>query len=781
MPSEPEESTASADAAPPPAVSSEHEAERRAAEDRAPERHASRDGDERVTEQRREPSIPSPPPSLVPPTDTVRPPAMPEAPAATLASKGEGTDVARPSFRVPPAPVSRSLPPMPDVEPILEQAAAARAKQDWAAALEAYKKALFVIAKDEPKTQASIYASIAEVKLAQGKLRESETNFEKALVVNAKHMRSLDGLVTIATESKDWARVATARRRRAEALDDPDDKASELCMLAEVEEVRLGDVEKALATLEIASIHRPDDIGILIKLRDLYAATRAWSKLLAVLDDLVRISTDARHRGSFRFAQADLMLGRLREEPRGLAFLEMALDEDPQCDRALSALVAVRTRREEWAELAAVYERLVDRYAGLGDRDRAWEVCRKLGTLRRDRLLDGPGALEALRGAVELRPDDAETRAALAELYAAKGDRMAAIRELELTTTHAPLRAQTYRRLFEHHQRAQRPDRAWLVATCLEELGASDVAQDLVIEQFRPEGPIRPTTAVADAWWDELLSAGHGDPVVHDILLTVGDAAIALRLDELEAQKKLVALDPAKRQDKTSTASAVRTFVWAARALGVPLPDLYVLDAVPSGIAAVPARSPSTALGPTALSGRTVRELAFLAGRHLTYYRAAHYPLVFFPTLAELSALVLAAVCVVIPAITVPAAGVESRVADALAERLTEDQTAALEEIVARLDARGGRLDLLAWIRGVELTAARVGLLLAGDLRTASRLMKDETRTIGELTAETKRGDLLTFTASERYGVLRERMGVAIHTASISPADAPARGASEDT
>ena len=80
----------------------------------------------------------------------------------------------------------------------------------------------------------------------------------------------------------------------------------------------------------------------------------------------------------------------------------------------------------------AVYERLIDRYAGLGDRDRAWEVCRKLGTLRRDRLLDGPGALEALRGAVELRPDDAESRAALAELYAAKGDRTAAVRELEI-------------------------------------------------------------------------------------------------------------------------------------------------------------------------------------------------------------------------------------------------------------------------------------------------------------------------------------------------------------
>lgn len=716
-------------------------------------------------------SIAEAPPSLVPPVDTFRPPPRVASgrPLLSLASvegpNGDaGGDRLPRSPRRPSATIARSVPPMPDVEPILEQAAAACERKAWDAALEAYKKALFVIPKGEPKTQASIYASIGEVKLAQGKPREAETNFEKALVVHPKHLRSLEGLVTIAVDAKDWARVAEVRRRRADALEDADDKASELCVVADIEETRLGDLEKAAASLERAAVHRPGDIGILIKLRDLYAASRAWSKQLAVLDDLVRVSTTARHRGAFRFAQADVVLGRLREEPRGLALLEMALDEDPQCDRALSALIAVRTRREEWVELATVYERLVDRYAGLGDRDRAWEVCRRLGMLRRDRLLDGPGALEALRGAIELRPDDSETRASLAELYAAKGERATAVRELEIVTEHAPLRAQTYRRLFELHQRAQRPDRAWLAATCLEELGASDVAQDLVIEQFRPEGAIRPTTAVSDAWWDELLVAAGVDPIVSDVLLVVGDAAIALRLEELEAKRKLSPLDPAKRQDKASTASAVRTFVWAARALGVALPEIYALDAVPNGVAAVPARAPSMALGPTALTGPTVQQLAFLAGRHLTYYRPAYYPLVFFPTLAELSTLVLSAVRLVIPGISVPPSGDgESRVAEGLGERLTDEQKAKLEAIVARLDARGGRLDLLAWIRGVELTAARAGLLLAGDLRTASRLMSGETRAIGELSPEEKRGDLLAFCASERYGVLRERLGIAIH------------------
>jgi tetratricopeptide (TPR) repeat protein len=654
---------------------------------------------------------------------------------------------------------------MPEVGPILEEAAGFRQRKEWDNELDAYKRALFVLPAEATQVQASIYACIAEVKRVQQKPLEAETNYEKALTINPKHLRSIDGLIRLATKAKDWERLASARRRRADALDDPEEKTAELCIVADLEERRLKSVEKALASLEIALVHCPDDIGIMLKLRDYYTYTKQWPKLVDLFDDLVRISTHARHRGNFRFAQADAVLGRMREEPRGLAFLEMALDEDPQCDRALSALVAVRTRREEWPELAAIYERLIDRYAGLGDRERAWEVCRKLGILRRDRLLDGPGALEAMTGAVQLRPEDSETRAALAELLAAKGERAKAARELEVAAVAAPLRAQTYRRLYELHQRAQRPDRAWLAATCLEELGASDVAQELVIEQFRPEGPIRPTTGVKPLWWSELLAADGSDFLVDEIMATIGEAAIALRIEELEAKRKLGALDPAKKLDPKSTASVVRTFVWAARALGTPMPDLYALPDVPTGIAAVPNAVRSTALGTAVMSGRTVQELAFFAGRHLTYYRPEHYPLVFFPTLSDLSSLVLNALRLVIPGISVPPpAEGESKVKAELGGKLTPEQKKKLSEIVGRLDARGGKLDLFAWIRSVELTAQRAGLLLAGDLRIAMRLVKEEKRPLAELTVDDRRGDLLAYCASDRYANLRERMGASIHT-----------------
>ena len=686
-------------------------------------------------------------PSLVPPADTNAP--------------------QRKASRAPA--VSRSMPPLPAIEPVIASASEARNREQWDVALEHYKKALFLVDAADKASQASLYANVAEVKLAQGKPREAETNFEKALGVSPKHLRSIDALITLAESAKEWARVATYRKRRAEALEEEDDQTAELCRLADVYELELTDPRKAVRTLEAANTTHPGDMGILTRLERLYTSQRSWAKLITTLDELCNASTDVTARGAYRFAQADVVLGRLREEPRGLAFLELALDEDPQNDRALSALIAVRTRREEWAELAAIYERLIDRFAGALDRERAWEVCRKLGVLRRDRLLDGPGAIEAMRGAVELRKDDVETRAALAELYAAKGDRALAVSELETVALHSPLRAQTYRRLYDLHTRAQRPDRAWLVATCLEELGASDVSHELVIEQYRPDGPIRPTIAVEEPWWDECLRAPGADPIVCDVLRAIAMQAITLRTTELVAKKKLLALDPATKQDKASTASVVRTFVWAARALGIEAPDLYLRDDAVSGIAAIPAAVPSTGLGLSVRSGMTVQQLAFLAGRHLTYYRPEHYALVFFPTLAELSSLVLSAVRLVIPGISVPPPpDGDSKVTTDLGKGLSAENKKLLEDAVARLDERGGKLDLVSWIRHVELTATRTGMLLSGDLRVPMRMLADEKRAVSDLTTEKKRGDLLAFCASDGYGKLRERMGVAIHSGSLA-------------
>ena len=289
----------------------------------------------------------------------------------------------------------------------------------------------------------------------------------------------------------------------------------------------------------------------------------------------------------------------------------------------------------------------------------------------------------------------------------------------------------------------------------------------MLADQFRGEG--RPTAKLDEDSW-ALLRAPGADPVIEAISHTIAHAAVTVKLESLRAERKLVALDPARRkQPPESTATLVRTFAFVEPRARRPAPELYAHEAPhDSALLAVQAPAPSTVFGEAVMSGRKLSELSFLVARHLVYYRPEHYALLFYPTLPELTNLVLAAVKLARPELPVPTNPSSAALRRELAPHVTDAQKSALGVAVEQLDARGGKLDLATWIRGVELTANRAGMLLAGDLAPSLAATRGESRAIAELTFEDRRADLLAFTASRALADLRVRLGLAAR-ASLPP------------
>jgi hypothetical protein len=79
------------------------------------------------------------------------------------------------------------------------------------------------------------------------------------------------------------------------------------------------------------------------------------------------------------------------------------------------------------------------------------------------------------------------------------------------------------------------------------------------------------------------------------------------------------------------------------------------------------------------------------------------------------------------------------------------------------------------WIRSAELTAARAGLLLCGELKTAVASVRSQPHPAGRPTAERITGDLVAFCASRPHAELRAQF-IAPPGQSIPPA-ATARSA----
>jgi hypothetical protein len=89
------------------------------------------------------------------------------------------------------------------------------------------------------------------------------------------------------------------------------------------------------------------------------------------------------------------------------------------------------------------------------------------------------------------------------------------------------------------------------------------------------------------------------------------------------------------------------------------------------------------------------------------------------------------------------------------------------------LGEQSGEVVLDHWIRSAELTTARMGLLLCGELKTAVASVRTQPHPPGRPTAERITGDLISFCASRAHADVRARF-VAASSLSIPP---PPRGA----
>jgi hypothetical protein len=301
-------------------------------------------------------------------------------------------------------------------------------------------------------------------------------------------------------------------------------------------------------------------------------------------------------------------------------------------------------------------------------------------------------------------------------------------------------------------------DRRWLVASVLVYLGAADAAERDTYGRGQKAGLIRPTSALSTEGW-ALLFHPDEEVLTGQIFAVIVSAVLLGRVSTLRREKALPKLDPAQKQDPAaSTVQAVRCFSWAGAVLGVAAPPLYADPEHAGLVEMVPALPPCTRLGQQALSGRSPLELAFLAGRHLSWYRADHFIRLLVPSIPDLENLFLAALGIANP--DIPMGGdVKKRVAPlakAIEPLLEPPAIDRLRGHFLRFIEEGGRTNLQRWATAADRTAARAGLLLSDDLTAAHAVLELEDPS----TLRERMDDLLVFATSDRYAKLRRQIGL---------------------
>ncbi|HEY0195582.1 MAG TPA: tetratricopeptide repeat protein, partial [Kofleriaceae bacterium] len=252
----------------------------------------------------------------------------------------------------------------------------------------------------------------------------------QALEVDPTHEEALARYVDHFRERRDWRGLidlmefALDNVRAAGASDD--DVIRRLEELAQLAELRLGDIPRAVDAWQRIAELEPGSTKVAEALRRLGARAKMWEQLVVSLEHEVASATSPAQRVAVLRKMAQTYRERQLDPRRAIEVYEQIVADAPDDDAALKALAELYEREGDDAGLAEALRRLLEveerrivdamtRAGKPADAPKDWPVAkrterltmlRRLAILSETRLADVDGVVYASSAVLELLPGD---------------------------------------------------------------------------------------------------------------------------------------------------------------------------------------------------------------------------------------------------------------------------------------------------------------------------------------------------------------------------------------
>jgi len=620
-----------------------------------------------------------------------------------------------------------------------------------------------------------IFFRLGRIKLKLNERTKSVNMFEKALEIQPGHRATLQALIDLYTDAGDFEAVIKQKRAVLSAAATPADEKFTISQeIAGIYKDKLANPQKAIAAHLEALNYKANDRQLLHDLLDLFSETKQWKKAMEILAKLAEIES-GKVKARYLVAAGNIANYELHSTDEAVELYNQALDEDPDDLKAFERIDKIMTAKKDWKNQERNFRRMIKRIGQDPPPERKATVIalwHGLGEIYRSRLKDFKSATAAFEVCVQLDPEATPRHQILAELYQLSGPEsydkaVNEYRHLIKATPDFGQMAVYMKTLRGLYMAMQQYDRAWCVAAAMAFLRKADAEEQQFFEQYRAKGFVRAKARLTEDLWKNIYHADE-DRIVSHIFAAVSHTVAGLRAKEHKEYQL-------KRKDKRDVANDQllfsKVFNYVDQVLGVQQPELYLRPESPGELEMYNLRekgvlTPSFVVGSALLQGRPERELAYLTGKKLTLMRPDHFvrwPQV-VPTVAELKVLFLAALKLVHPPLEVKK-DVQEAVGTYLAElkkRVPAQMLEQLSAVVQRFATGKGEADIHKWANAVDMTATRVGFLICNDLDVAARLVQSEPVSIGIADPKDKIRDLLIWSISEDYFLVREHLGLGI-------------------
>jgi tetratricopeptide (TPR) repeat protein len=596
-----------------------------------------------------------------------------------------------------------------------------------------------------------------------GNLDAAIQRLEEAADLDPTARDPLTALAKAYEEAGHWERAVRTKTRHLDIADE-DERVQLLMEIGDIVSGKLHDLARAASCFVAALDERPDDRRLLTKLMQIYSESQDWEKLVDVVVRLADFVDDPQQKAKYLFTAGMVSARQMGDNERGLEFFHNVVEIDPENYKAIAEAAALERQAGRHDQVEELFRGKLERATEAGDKELMVETFEELGALYEKDMYLAEQAVDAYEAAQTLDPNNRDRAMKLTELYLQDAERYL---EKAVDTQLAVLEEDFYnqlaykvmRRLYTETKQA---DSAWCMCQAMSVLRVAEPDEERFYKRLRAETAAPARQALTDEDWLLRLMHEDTDPLLTSVFALIEPAVIGKRGQSLDK----LGYDEHYRLDLANHPYPMcQTLHYAAGVLGMEAPPAYHNPNDQAGLSFLHSYTPGIILGKAAMAREVPSQAAaFIAARHLAYYRPGMYVRHLVPTGTGLKAWLFAAIKLISPQFPV-GSELEGPVKEALSALdvgIVGPARDHLATIVTKLMQSGGALDLKKWVQGVDLTADRAGFLVAHDMETAVEIIQASEEGAAALSAQERFRHLVLFGIGRPFFELRRGLGIAV-------------------